>query len=268
MLETELQKIGLSEKEAKVYLSALELGPSPVQKIASKAKVNRATTYVILEGLMKKGIITTFDQGKKRLFVAEGPHALKNVIHQQQEELDKKEHLLEGLFNEIMSIHNVLPNKPVVRFYEGKEGLKTMLAQELLSVEDKQAHLVYSPHAVAEVFSLEEMQEQQEKRIKRGIKAKSIRSGRPEDDTERQPHLKSQYNEIRRVPEGKFEFPTDIEIWDDKVMMASLKGSLSGVIIQSKTVADTMRALFQLAFEGAQKYEADFHPGGGTENTK
>ena len=67
MLEQELQKIGLSEKEAKVYLAAMELGQAPVQKIAQKAKVNRATTYVILEGLQKKGVITTVDHEKKRL---------------------------------------------------------------------------------------------------------------------------------------------------------------------------------------------------------
>lgn len=259
MLESELQKIGLSEKEAKVYLSALELGPSPVQKIASKAKVNRATTYVILEGLMKKGIITTFDQGKKRLFVAEGPHALKNVIHQQQQELDKKEKLLESLFNELMSVHNLLPNKPVVRFYEGKEGLKTMLDQEFLSMKSNEALLVYSPHAVADVFTLEEMQAQQDKRIKKGIKARSIRTGRPEDDEEKQQHLRAQRHDIRRVPENKFQFSSDIEIWDDKVMMASLKGNISGVIIESKAIADTLRSLFQLAFEGADKYETDFH---------
>ena len=146
MLEGELQKIGLSEKEAKVYLAALELGPSPVQKIAAKSKVNRATTYVILEGLMKKGIISTFDQGKKRLFVAEGPHALKNVIHQQQEELDKKELLLESLFSQIQSIHNTLPNKAVVRFFDGKEGLKSML-EELLESKGKEAYIVYPAHA-------------------------------------------------------------------------------------------------------------------------
>ena len=33
----ELTYLGLAEKEAKVYLAALELGKSPVQKIAEKA---------------------------------------------------------------------------------------------------------------------------------------------------------------------------------------------------------------------------------------
>ena len=52
----DLQQIGLTEKEAKVYLAALELGEKAVQVIAQKAGVNRATTYFILESLIEKGL--------------------------------------------------------------------------------------------------------------------------------------------------------------------------------------------------------------------
>jgi sugar-specific transcriptional regulator TrmB len=251
MLETELQKIGLSEKEAKVYLAALELGPSPVQKIASKAKVNRATTYVILEGLMKKGIITTFDQGKKRLFVAEGPHALKNVIHHQQEELDKKEQMLEGLFSQLQSVHNTLPNKPVVRFFDGKEGLKSML-EELLESKTTQARVVYPTHAVANLFNEEERKDYRERRVKKGIKIKSIYSDRGLDQ------MKNPLSDRKRVPEEKFSFTSEIEIWEDKVIFAALEGQVSGVMIQSQAMAQTMRTLFDMAFESAEKYDLEF----------
>ena len=61
----ELTNLGLKDKEASVYLSCLELGPSPVQPIARKAKVVRATTYVILESLMNMGLVTKFKEGKK-----------------------------------------------------------------------------------------------------------------------------------------------------------------------------------------------------------
>ena len=54
----ELGHLGLSEKEAAVYLASLELGPAPVQDISHKAKVNRATTYVMIESLMGRGLIS------------------------------------------------------------------------------------------------------------------------------------------------------------------------------------------------------------------
>jgi len=37
----QLKHIGLSENEAKVYLAMLELGPSPVLEIATKAGINK-----------------------------------------------------------------------------------------------------------------------------------------------------------------------------------------------------------------------------------
>ncbi len=250
MLEQQLQRIGLSEKEAKVYLASLELGPSPVQKIAAKAHVNRATTYVILEGLMKKGVITIFDQGKKRYFVAEGPNSLKNIISQQQKELDEKEQLLETLHSQLQSVYNVLPNKPVVKFYEGKEGLKT-IQQEFLENENTEAKLVYAPREVDSLFTPDERQEHRKKRISKKIFTKQIYC---EDEGEK---ISMEYAELKRVPAKKYKFTTDVTIVKDRVMFASLSGHVSGVIIQSKSIADTLSALFDLAYEAAERYDKE-----------
>ena len=46
-LAKKLEAVGLTEKQAKVYVAALFLGPAAVQRIAEQAEVNRATTYVI-----------------------------------------------------------------------------------------------------------------------------------------------------------------------------------------------------------------------------
>ena len=56
MTKEKLQKLGLSDKEASVYLAMLELGPSVVSDIAKKANINRSTVYVVLEFLKKRGI--------------------------------------------------------------------------------------------------------------------------------------------------------------------------------------------------------------------
>ena len=51
----ELQDMGLSEKEAKIYLASLEIGRATADQLAKQAKIVRSTTYVQLESLMKKG---------------------------------------------------------------------------------------------------------------------------------------------------------------------------------------------------------------------
>ncbi|MBI2590251.1 TrmB family transcriptional regulator, partial [Candidatus Berkelbacteria bacterium] len=50
----ELEELGFSENEARIYAANLELGPSTVADIARKAGVNRTTGYNILEVLVAK----------------------------------------------------------------------------------------------------------------------------------------------------------------------------------------------------------------------
>lgn len=66
-----LTSIGLSEKSAQIYLSALHLEVSYVQKIAEKAGVKRPTVYIHIQELSKEGILQKARLGrikKGRLF--------------------------------------------------------------------------------------------------------------------------------------------------------------------------------------------------------
>ena len=51
MIITELEKTGLTENEAKVYLAALELGETTVIRLAKKAGIKRPTTYLVVDSL-------------------------------------------------------------------------------------------------------------------------------------------------------------------------------------------------------------------------
>lgn len=243
MLEQELQRIGLSEKEAKVYLAALELGPSPVQKIAAKAHVNRATTYVILEGLMKKGVVTIYDQGKKRYFVAEGPTSLKNIISQQQKELDDKAKLLESLHAQLQSVYNTLPNKPVVKFYEGKEGLKAIL-EERLQEGHKEVDVFYPDDDLIQIFTTEERQDYVQRRIQKQVYYRGICSMQNVKE-----EITFQHGELHKLAHTEYPIFSDIAVYGDKVSISILKGHVSGIVIENKAVADTFRSIFNIAFK-------------------
>ncbi len=70
MYEKELQNLGLTEKEARTYLASLELGPETAQNIAKKTGINRATTYVQIESLKKRGLMSEFEKGALDILVA------------------------------------------------------------------------------------------------------------------------------------------------------------------------------------------------------
>ena len=75
-LEDILTKVGLDEKEAKIYVALLDLGSEKVHEIAKKAGVKRPTAYVVLEQLYAKNfVIKTYHQRrafyskKKKIFL-------------------------------------------------------------------------------------------------------------------------------------------------------------------------------------------------------
>ena len=110
-LLSELKHLGLSEKEALVYLSALALGPSPVQDISEKANVNRATTYVMIEMLAARGLMSTFEKEKRRYFIAESPDRLSSILRIQQKELEEKQNEFQKTLPALMELFQAESSK-------------------------------------------------------------------------------------------------------------------------------------------------------------
>lgn len=248
MLEKDLQDIGLNEKEAKVYLASLELGQSVVQDIAKKAGVNRATTYFVIEGLMKSGLMSSFHKGKKQYFVAADPDRLSEIIGQEKTGIEKKEENLKKLLPQLQSISVKKGKGPVVRYFEGKEGI-TAMVDEFLKTKKTTISMAYSVDAIYRVFSDKEREKWRSRRLERDIKTKTIY-------TYKRGFLPDIPNTNRRkVPFEKFPISCDIAIYDDKVRIASLGDRLVGIIIEDKEIASSLKAVLDLAWEAADKYK-------------
>ena len=64
-----LKKLGFDDKEIRLYLVLLSLGPSPVRKIAQATGINRGTAYDIIKQLIKQGLVVYYHKEKKQYFV-------------------------------------------------------------------------------------------------------------------------------------------------------------------------------------------------------
>lgn len=175
-LEIELKNLGFSDKEAKVYLALLELGESPVQQISEKAKVNRATTYVVLEALQKRGLVTTVEKDKKVIFAAESPRALTRLLKAQEDELKTKHEEFKKMLPELEAVFNLASEKPTVRFFEGREGVRAV-REDILQSRTKQLYNIYSKEYVDQIralFSAEENMEFLKQEQDLGITIRSV----------------------------------------------------------------------------------------------
>ncbi len=75
----QLKKLGLSEKEARLYLVALETGPTTIAKLAQKSGVKRGTIYEFLDEMIEKGLLEITITGKRKLYSGVEPKKLQKV---------------------------------------------------------------------------------------------------------------------------------------------------------------------------------------------
>jgi sugar-specific transcriptional regulator TrmB len=93
-----LTTLGYSEKEARVYLACLELGPSSVAAIAERAGVKRPTAYVLLEALSLRGLVKASDSGRKGEMVALHPKRILELLEEEKRQAE----LRHGIFSVIL----------------------------------------------------------------------------------------------------------------------------------------------------------------------
>ena len=242
-LVNNLKNAGLGDKEAKVYLAMLELGPAPVLEIAAKAGVNRPTAYLQIESLKKMGLVSTQKKGKKDLYIAESPDQLNSVLSKEEKLIGNRKEELKKILPELESVFNQTGDKPVVRYFEGKEGLKKIL-NEFLKAKDKKIYLISSYNLVYDKMPTDLWSDYSAKRLEKKIFVKAIFSHSGGEARTSDP---AKFREIRFIDAHKFPFNADVSIFDDKVAISSvISGKLGGTIVTDKNIADSFMAIFNL----------------------
>jgi len=243
MIEKVLQKTGLSDKEIKIYLSCLKLGPSPVRRIAEDANINRGTTYDILRSLISLGLISYYHKDKKQYFIAEDPQKIKDALEQKKQQLEKTKKEIDKIIPELRSIYNNAGAKPVVKFYEGYSGIKIILQDLITTLQDKsdKEYYVYSSSVIKE-YLYNVYPEFSDERIKTGIKVKAISIG---------PGGKIRGLDKRKWLTKKESAPTYILIYFGKVAMISVDDNKRpiGAIIEDSNIYRTQRMIFEFVWE-------------------
>ncbi len=244
----ELQDFGLSDKEARVYLAALEIGRATADQLAKHSKIVRSTTYVQLESLMKMGLMSTYEEGKKTYFAPESPELLKRLLIKQKEEMSFKEQGLLSVLPILLQQFEGAGERPVVRFFLGKEGITTV-REEILTTKEKKLYVIFSYGHLSKIYTQKELSEYSERRETLGISSIGIYTFK-EYFSQATP---SPLTKRRYLSPEILSLSINIAIFDDKVAILSLEGSLFGMIIQSDQIASSMKSIFNFLWERAEK---------------
>ena len=242
-------KLGLSEKEAKVYLAALQLGGRTAQDIGKKAGVNRATTYVILLAMIKKGLASSFTKGKKTFFAAEPPEQLDHILRKREEAIFEQRRDLEKMIPELRALYNRAEAKPKIRFFEGYDGVRSMI-EEVTRTAPKGAHLseflaldeavaAFPNYAALTSFHL----------LKRKLAARVIYTHA--DGPQAGMDDAAEQRQARFVPRGKYPFAASILLVEeaDRVVISTFRRGYAGMIIENPELLLTLLTIFDFWWE-------------------
>lgn len=250
-LEPELKKLGLSDKEAAVYLAALALGPTTVQQISRRARVARATTYLVLESLVGMGLVTQYTEAGKTMYVAEHPRQLDELLSRRVGEVTEQRGRLVDLLPKLEALVRLQDDRPVVRYYEGIEGLRAMQS-ELVRHGTRDGDISYNLSPLDDLvtmFGAEDFLYTRPRKA-RGLRARSLFTTRSEK--RKKDFLASapaQLAERRFVPAAEYTSGSALSIYEDWVAIGTLRGRQGGVIIEGESTAAMMRELFEMAWK-------------------
>jgi len=244
-----LKNFGLSTKEAQVYIALMELGNAPVSEIASRAKINRTTTYDILENLANYNLVSRAE-GKKKHYASESPELLIAFLDRKAREYKEKSEDAKKLLPELKATYNKIPKKPKVKYYDGEDGIIAMYEDSLTSKTDILSWL--NTEETAD-FAADYFAEYYKRRAKKNIFIRAIYN-----DSELSRQIKArdkeEFRESKIITKEKMDIVPECYIYDDKVSFMSLKEKF-GVIIESKDIAEAQRKLYELAWHTADEIE-------------
>lgn len=231
-----LSSLGLLDSEIKTYLASLRNGPSTVLELSKATKLSRQATYTAIEQLTNRGLISSIQRGKRQLFTAEAPDKLLAYAKRKEDDLKEK----------IKDLKSALPSlklqaggeQPVVRMYEGKEGIKAVL-EHVTDFKPKFTDEIGDLDAIFAVLDLDDLKPFRQVLSKIKTKNRSIYSGTPQTEGP----IPDRYF----LPKKYSDFKTNFLIFPDKVLIFTFGGKIYSTVIENKEIAQTMHILFDLA---------------------
>lgn len=243
-----LKKIGLTEAQARTYLTLVEAGKLTPQQLAKKTKEARTTAYMALAKLQEIGLATNSEAKGTKVYQAASPSALETFITKRRQELEAVETTYRNSLSEMLSHYFEKQSKPGVRFYSGKEGLQEIYKDHLKNGEPVQVVRTTADEEFGQV-----LYDYMDERAKQGITAEILGPALAGPMKWAQENNKRLKRKNYWVPAEYYTAPVEVSIYGDKVSMISFGKEAVGIIIESPQIAESMRQLYKLAKIGGEE---------------
>ncbi len=236
-LLTTLHDVGLTEREALVYVASLALGPSTVQKIAQEAGIKRTTVYYVIESLQKKGLVNIEIKGLKQLFAAENPEKLESVLETRKREFKKA-------LPEFAALYNLKGGESTIKYYEGLAAVEGVYDQLLESLRVHDAWFVTSDTARWGKQDPAFFKNFRVRRTKKKLNTRLLLQDAPEA-REQQKFSANCGELVKFLPKGT-GLTENVVVTPQKIMMNQLVPPITAIVIENPSIVAWHKQTFEI----------------------
>jgi len=243
---SQLGKIGLKEKEAKVYIELLKEGPSLANSIAKKTRILRSSIYDYFDILLDKGFITYMITSGKKYFQAVDPQKILDKFEDKKRE---EEAALKEAVPELTKLMGLAKKKANVEVFEGKEGMKS--AMSYILKENPKKIMVYGSSGISYKLLPFFMEHWHKQRIKQKIAIRIIYNKTPETEERIKKGPSLELAKIKFLPIKDVSL-TGTLIYNNKVLITIWNPETPlAVSIESKEISKNYGDNFEVLWKNA-----------------
>jgi sugar-specific transcriptional regulator TrmB len=248
-------EIGLTEREAKVYMTLLNGRMYSASDLQKAVNIPRTKIYEVLNKLLSRGICTERKLGKNKIYEAIEPDlALEIIYSKYQNDLNRKKKLINQLsevftpiFENSKSIINPLE---FIEVMKDKVKIHKRYTNSVRSTKREMLTFNRGPYASDNPERLAEQEDEETKLLKRGGVTKNIYEFKEFKEVDWL--LESVKKTVRFGQEARVveNLPIKMLIFDDEMVMFPLEqpievsNDLTMIYIEHKQLANACRILF------------------------
>ena len=245
----DLQKIGLTDGEIKVYKALLKLGESTKTTLAKESKVSPSNIYDITNRLLEKGMISKVEKNGVSNFSPANPKHILDYLEEKKKEIDKEKDYVSSILPLLLSKFNSTEEKVNVEVFSGWNGMKTVFEDMAEECAKGDKHFVFGAskgknEEQVDNFFFQKTRTWSDKGVKTYIIFnKELR------DHKRSNFLKKYNYEIRFIDQLT---PAEVHVYKNRSLIIILTDSPLIIRITGKEVADSFKQYFDIMWKQAK----------------
>ncbi len=228
---------GLTKKEAAVYETLLQGGIMSLSSISKETHINRPALYTLLPKMQNSGYVSLVQKQKRIFYKAESPERILTQYKKKQEDTTN---MLTSLVEEYKEVE---PERPTIRYFEGKKGLRFVYDDIAYSLPRGSTFYRYTSHLGDSTPYKDTyyMQVRDAKQIERLVITSEAKAAEKEQKLERT---------IKAIPKDfdLFEDNISLVVYADKTAYVDYDSD-TAFIVESAKIARFQEKLFKLLWK-------------------